>query len=81
MPIYDYHCETCDHTEEVISQKILTENDVKICPKCSGDFKKVWSVGKVHSTFGLKGWGEGLSQSQRTNALLESGTIDGKRIL
>jgi putative FmdB family regulatory protein len=82
MPIYDYSCEKCNHSEEVISQKTLTENDVKTCPKCGLEtFKKIWTVGKVHSSFGLKGWGEGLSQSQRTNALLETGTIDGKRIL
>ena len=38
MPLYDYHCESCGHTEEV-KQKI-TDAPLKECPKCKSDSYK-----------------------------------------
>lgn len=42
MPIYEYACQTCGHTEEVIrkvSDPALTE-----CPSCGGPFAKLISA-------------------------------------
>ena len=79
MPIYDYACEDCKHSEEIVTTKTLTETDVLKCPKCEGNFKRVWSIDGGKTNFGLKSWREGLSTSQQASALLERGRIDGKR--
>jgi len=42
MPIYEYHCEPCDHTFETL---IRTDRDVARCPSCGGlDVSKQLSV-------------------------------------
>ena len=42
MPIYEYHCEPCDHTFETL---IRREGDVARCPRCGNiDVAKQFSV-------------------------------------
>lgn len=61
MPIYEYHCEPCDHTFETL---IRREGDVARCPRC-GNMKvaKQFSVpAAAHSHSGsssLPGCGGG----------------------
>ena len=46
MPIYEYHCESCDSDFETL---VLTSaDDDTECPECSGkDVKKLMSAGCV----------------------------------
>jgi len=82
MPFYDYHCEDCNNTEEIFSQKILIESDEMTCPKCqSKNFKREWTGNGYHTSFGLDSWKKGLSIEQQSSALMSHGTMDGKRIL
>ena len=42
MPIYEYHCEPCEHTFETL---IRREGDVARCPRCGNiDVAKQFSV-------------------------------------
>jgi putative FmdB family regulatory protein len=42
MPIYEYHCEPCEHTFETL---IRSSSDAARCPKCGGlDVAKQFSV-------------------------------------
>ncbi|GAC1450126.1 MAG: hypothetical protein NVSMB9_34380 [Isosphaeraceae bacterium] len=42
MPIYEYHCEPCDHIFETL---IRSGNDVAHCPQCGGvELAKQFSV-------------------------------------
>jgi putative FmdB family regulatory protein len=42
MPIYEYHCDPCDHTFETL---IRGQGDVAHCPRCGGiDLVKQFSV-------------------------------------
>ncbi|MBA4695993.1 MAG: zinc ribbon domain-containing protein [Legionella sp.] len=73
MPIYEYHCEFCNHEFEVM-QKIKAI-PVKICPKCSHE-----SVKRLVSAAGfqLKGTGwyvtdfKNKDQSKQQNAAQET---------
>jgi putative FmdB family regulatory protein len=52
MPIYEYHCDSCDKNTELLQD--IDEEPVKSCPQCkSENFRKVISV----SSFRLKGTG------------------------
>jgi putative FmdB family regulatory protein len=45
MPIYEYHCEPCDHTFETL---IRGQGDVARCPRCNSiDLVKRFSVPAV----------------------------------
>lgn len=80
MPLFDYFCDDCKNVEEIFSQKTLTDEDEKECPKCkSKKFKRAWTGNGYKTSFGLKSWRDGLSVSQQSSALLERGTMDGKR--
>lgn len=60
MPIYEYRCERCGHTVEIL-QKVGARSRRK-CEKCSGRLKKLIS----RTSFLLKGGGwytEGYSKS------------------
>lgn len=77
MPIYDYACKDCNHSEEIVSTKILTETDVVNCTKCgSENFKRVWNLGFVPEigqeafSFGMRSWRKGLTISQQAEKLL-----------
>lgn len=42
MPLYEYHCEPCDHSFETL---IRTQSDSPHCPQCGGiDLVKQFSV-------------------------------------
>ncbi len=42
MPLYEYHCEPCDHTFETL---VRSDRDVPRCPRCgSVDVAKEFSV-------------------------------------
>ncbi len=51
MPIYEYQCEECEHTFEML-QKITAE-PLKDCPECGGPVHKLVSS----TSFILKGGG------------------------
>jgi len=42
MPIYEYRCEACGETTEVIQR--LDEAPLEICPRCGGALKKLLSA-------------------------------------
>jgi putative FmdB family regulatory protein len=72
MPLYDMKCGSCEHEEEIFSQKSLTENDSLECPKCKEEkFKKIWTtgfipdVGREAFSFGQRVWTKGLSPDQQ----------------
>ncbi len=53
MPIYDYQCQSCGHTFDVLQR--LSEDPLKECPKCGEhQLKKLISTPKVH--FKGDGW-------------------------
>jgi putative FmdB family regulatory protein len=51
MPIYEYKCEQCGKTDEVLQK--ISEAPLTTCEHCSGKLHKLIS----HSTFHLKGSG------------------------
>jgi putative FmdB family regulatory protein len=52
MPIYEYHCEPCDHTFETL---VRGQGDSAHCPKCGGiDLVKQFSVPAAAQTAGAK---------------------------
>jgi len=61
MPIYEYICTGCN-AELEINQKI-TDEPLSVCPKCSGELKKLISK----SSFQLKGSGWYVSDYARKN--------------
>lgn len=78
MPLYDMKCESCEHEEEIYSQKHLTENDALECPKCKETkFKKIWNMGFVPEvgrdsfSFGQRSWKKGLTLDQQASKAYE----------
>ena len=51
MPIYEYQCEECEHTFDMLRK--ITDEPVKICPECGGPVHKLVSS----TSFILKGSG------------------------
>ena len=51
MPIYEYRCQACGHTLEVIQK--LDDKPLTKCPECSGKLEKLVS----RAAFQLKGGG------------------------
>ncbi|MEA1921791.1 MAG: zinc ribbon domain-containing protein [Pseudomonadota bacterium] len=51
MPIYEYQCEECEHTFEMIRK--ITAEPLKECPECGGPVNKLVSS----TSFILKGGG------------------------
>ena len=51
MPIYEYQCEQCGKTKEVLQK--ISEDPLSTCEHCSGKLHKLIS----NSTFHLKGSG------------------------
>lgn len=53
MPIYDYQCQSCGHTFDVLQR--LSEDLLRECPACGKpELKKLVSTPKIH--FKGKGW-------------------------
>jgi len=50
MPVYEYKCEKCD----VIIEEFQKVDDppLKICSKCSGILKKLFSIGTISVEYG-----------------------------
>lgn len=51
MPIYEYHCKTCDETFEIFQK--ISDAPLGKCPKCGKSIKRLIS----QTTFTLKGGG------------------------
>ncbi|EKD41270.1 MAG: regulatory protein, FmdB family [uncultured bacterium] len=51
MPLYEYKCESCEETFEIMQK--ISEAPLKKCPKCSGKLTKLISSPAFH----LKGTG------------------------
>ncbi len=43
MPTYEYRCRSCSHYFEVFQK--ITEEPVKVCPKCGGEVERLISAG------------------------------------
>ncbi|HVE71610.1 MAG TPA: FmdB family zinc ribbon protein [Thermoanaerobaculia bacterium] len=41
MPIYEYQCKQCDERHEIIQR--FSDAPLTVCPKCSGEMKKLIS--------------------------------------
>jgi len=67
MPIYEYQCESCQHTFEVWQK--ITEGPVKKCESCGS--KKVSKL-ISQSSFHLKGTGWYLTDYSRKNGSSET---------
>ncbi|MGP0068450.1 MAG: FmdB family zinc ribbon protein [Isosphaeraceae bacterium] len=53
MPIYEYHCEPCEHTFETL---IRSNSDVARCPRCGNiEVAKQFSVPAAAHTGGARG--------------------------
>lgn len=54
MPLYEYHCEPCDHTFETL---VRSSEDVPSCPSCGGvdHLAKLFSVPAPSQTAGRAG--------------------------
>ena len=52
MPIYGYHCKSCNHSFEVTQS--VNDDPVKECPKCGGP------VGKIFFPVGISFKGSGF---------------------
>ena len=53
MPIYEYHCDECGHTFEVM-ESITGGNAEQTCPKCKSAAKRMISASAFH--FKGSGW-------------------------
>jgi putative FmdB family regulatory protein len=51
MPIYEYQCDQCGKTEEILQK--MSDDPVSVCPHCSGPMRKLMSLNAFH----LKGSG------------------------
>ncbi|MBN2809545.1 MAG: zinc ribbon domain-containing protein [Deltaproteobacteria bacterium] len=51
MPIYEYQCEECEHTFDMLRK--ITDEPLKECPECGGPVNKLVSS----TSFILKGGG------------------------
>jgi putative FmdB family regulatory protein len=52
MPTYEYLCNKCEHAFEVAQS--FTEAVIEVCPKCSGEVRKVYNnVGVVFKGSGF----------------------------
>jgi putative FmdB family regulatory protein len=52
MPLYEYRCESCGHTFEVIQR--FSDAPVEKCPTCGGPVQKLLSPSAIH--FKGTGW-------------------------
>jgi putative FmdB family regulatory protein len=41
MPIYEYRCEKCDHTFDML---VMQKEDEIMCPQCKGEVRKLMSA-------------------------------------
>lgn len=56
MPFFDYHCQNCDHTFEVLQK--LNEPALSTCPSCNQEkLEKLLSAPAIQSSGGGGGGG------------------------
>lgn len=48
MPIFDFKCNACGHTQEEIISLGMQDFTPAACPKCGGIMEKQFSLGKVN---------------------------------
>ncbi|MGP1576155.1 MAG: FmdB family zinc ribbon protein [Treponema sp.] len=53
MPAYDYYCESCCKTFEIVQK--MSDPPLTVCPQCGGSVQQVFSAG-----FGLNFTGKGF---------------------
>ncbi len=76
MPIYEYHCEPCEHTFETL---IRSNGDVARCPRCGSlQVAKQFSVPAAAHTGGVRG-GE-LPICRRTLLRLRPAPVRGGHV-
>lgn len=69
MPIYEYECTQCGHSEEFMQK--ISDPPITECPKCHGKMKKLMSM----NTFHLKGSGWYVTDyASKHNASSPAGT-------
>jgi putative FmdB family regulatory protein len=77
MPIYEYGCQDCKHSEEIFFNKPIVEvENPKSCPKCgSENYERLLSSfgfdvpgGKMY--LGKRDWKKNLSANEQSNVLL-----------
>jgi len=77
MPIYEYGCKDCEHTEEIYFNKPINEVvDPKECPKCkSENYNRLMSGfmpevpnGKMY--LGKRDWKKNLTTEQKADVYL-----------
>ena len=51
MPIYEYHCDQCGETTEMLQK--FSDDPLTVCPACGGHVEKLMSM----NSFKLKGSG------------------------
>jgi putative FmdB family regulatory protein len=52
MPLYEYRCDACGHTFEVIQR--FSDAPIAVCPVCGGAVEKLLSSPAIH--FKRSGW-------------------------
>jgi putative FmdB family regulatory protein len=77
MPTYEYRCKACSYDFELFQK--ITDEPVKICPKCGGQVERLISAG---GGFLFKGGGfyitDHRSESYKKKAKEESGVSSVK---
>ncbi len=66
MPLYEYKCETCAKTFEVVQK--FSDLPLKACPDCGKEVEKLMSLG----SFQLKGSGWYNTDYKKTSATTSS---------
>ncbi|MGP1594878.1 MAG: FmdB family zinc ribbon protein [Treponema sp.] len=71
MPAYDYYCESCSKTFEIVQK--MSDPPVTVCPHCGGAVRQVFSAG-----FGLNFTGKGFyttdTHKKSTKKTTDTGT-------
>ncbi len=65
MPIYEYHCKSCDADFEIVQK--ITDEPIAACPTCGGKAKRLIS----QTSFTLKGGGwykDGYASGKTTSS-------------
>lgn len=71
MPLYEYRCETCQKTFEVIQK--FSDNPLSQCPDCGKSVEKLMSLG----SFQLKGSGWYNTDYKKSSAPSSSTAAEG----
>lgn len=75
MPIYEYHCDDCGASVEVMQK--MSDDPLEVCERCGGHLRKVLHPVAIHfkgSGFYTTDYGRG---SGRATAPRDAGSSDG----